>query len=234
MRVLQYYKIHHPVGAGHAPPATIYYNEYNGLACRGGIYAARCSRPGYYDIPGKRYGTVKTVSYKPAGNLHFSQLYLTFRLFVGRGLDPSLLFCGYCKTPRRGGVTPPYGAIQNRHPVGAGHAPPATIYYNEYNGLACRGGIYAARCSRPGYYDIPGKRYGTVKTVSYKPAGNLHFSQLYLTFRLFVGRGLDPSLSNLRQTLPLPHTLCQNPDPPQYTFCPKIPPKICRKIQKTC
>ena len=28
-----------------APPATIYYNEYNGLACRGGIYAARRSRP---------------------------------------------------------------------------------------------------------------------------------------------------------------------------------------------
>ena len=33
------------VGAGHAPPATIYQNEYNGLACRGGIYAARRSRP---------------------------------------------------------------------------------------------------------------------------------------------------------------------------------------------
>ena len=28
-----------------APPATQYYNEYNGLACRHGYYAARCSRP---------------------------------------------------------------------------------------------------------------------------------------------------------------------------------------------
>ena len=34
------------IGAGHAPPATVCYNEYYGLACRGGIYAARCSRPG--------------------------------------------------------------------------------------------------------------------------------------------------------------------------------------------
>ena len=39
------HKTHHPVGAGQAPPATVYYNEYNGLACRGGIYAARCSHP---------------------------------------------------------------------------------------------------------------------------------------------------------------------------------------------
>ena len=29
-------KIHRAVGAGYAPPATIYYNQYNGLACRGG------------------------------------------------------------------------------------------------------------------------------------------------------------------------------------------------------
>ena len=35
------------VGAGQAPPATIYYNEYYGLGCRGGIYAARCSRPDF-------------------------------------------------------------------------------------------------------------------------------------------------------------------------------------------
>ena len=39
------HKIHHPVGAGQAPPATVCYNEYNGLACRGGIYAARCNYP---------------------------------------------------------------------------------------------------------------------------------------------------------------------------------------------
>ena len=48
---------------------------------------------------------------------------------------------------RQGGVTPPYGAIENRCTVGAGHAPPATVYYNEYNGLVCRGGIYAARAT---------------------------------------------------------------------------------------
>ena len=38
----------------------------------------------------------------------FPQLLLTFRLFVGRGLDPSLPFCGNRQIPRRGGVTPPY------------------------------------------------------------------------------------------------------------------------------
>ena len=50
------------------------------------------------------------------------------------------------------------------------------IHYNKYNGLVCRGGIYAARFSRTGYYDIPGKRHGTVKTVPYKPANNGRFS----------------------------------------------------------
>ena len=29
------------VGAGYAPPATVYDNEYNVVVCRGGIYAAR-------------------------------------------------------------------------------------------------------------------------------------------------------------------------------------------------
>ena len=105
--------------------------------------------PEYYDIPGKPHGTHICVPYKPAGNLHFSQLYLAFRLFVGRGLDPSLPFCGNCQFSRRGGVTPPYGAIDNRCAVGAGHAPPATVYYNEYNGLVCRHGYYAARYDRP-------------------------------------------------------------------------------------
>ena len=38
-------KIHRAVGAGHAPPATVYYNEYNRLGCRHGYYAARCSQP---------------------------------------------------------------------------------------------------------------------------------------------------------------------------------------------
>ena len=45
------------------------------------------------NLTGKLHGTVKTVPYKPAGNLHFSQLLLIFRLFVGRGLDPSLQPC---------------------------------------------------------------------------------------------------------------------------------------------
>ena len=38
------------------------------------------------------------------------------------------------KAFRRGEVTPPYGAIQIHRAVGAGHAPPATIYYNELTG----------------------------------------------------------------------------------------------------
>ena len=59
--------------------------------------------PEYYNIPGKLHGTQLCVPYKPAGN--------------GR-------FCGNCQFPRRGGVTPPYGAIENRCTVGAGHAPP--------------------------------------------------------------------------------------------------------------
>ena len=64
----------------------------------------------------------------------FSQLLLAFRLFVGRGLDPSLPFCGYCQIPRRGGVTPPYEAIKNHCAVGAGHAPPAVLRLQQYNG----------------------------------------------------------------------------------------------------
>ena len=57
---------------------------------------------------------------------------------VGRGLDPSLLFYDYRNTqnspPRRGGARP----ARDR------------MVYNENKGLGCRGGIYAARCSRPG------------------------------------------------------------------------------------
>ena len=73
------------VGAGHAPPATQYYNEYNGLACRGGYYAARCSRPGYYNITGKPHGTVKTVPYKPAENTASSRNIATNKSLRGRG-----------------------------------------------------------------------------------------------------------------------------------------------------
>ena len=42
----------------------------------------------------------------------------------------------------------PTGQYKNYRAVGAGYAPPATVYYNEYNGMVCRGGINAARCSR--------------------------------------------------------------------------------------
>ena len=164
-----YKQNHHPVGAGHAPPATVYYNEHNGSSV-GTATMPPAQPPGYYDITGKPPGTVKTVPYKPAGNLHFPPLYLTSRLFVGRGLDPSLPFCVYYQSPRRGGVTPPYGAIQNHHPVGAGHAPPATVYYNEHNGSSV-GAAYMPPAQPPGYYDITGKPHGTVKTVPYKPAG---------------------------------------------------------------
>ena len=75
------------VGAGHAPPATVCYNEYYGYS-------------------------------------------------VGRGLDPSLPFCGCRPFARRGEVTPPYGAIKKHRAVGAGHAPPATVWYNEYYGYS--------------------------------------------------------------------------------------------------
>ena len=49
----------------------------------------------------------------------------TFGWFVGNGLDRSVQFCGSRPFSRRGGVTPPYGAIKNPYAVGAGHAPPA-------------------------------------------------------------------------------------------------------------
>ena len=101
---------------------------------------------------GKRHGTVKTVPYKPAGNLHFSPLYLTSRLFVGRGLDPSLPLCVYCKSPRRGGVAPPYRAIKYTARyngncniagrfVGAAYMPPvATIRILRTTGQTARNG----------------------------------------------------------------------------------------------
>ena len=38
-------RLYRAVGAGHAPPAIVHYNEQYGLVCRGGIYAARCNRP---------------------------------------------------------------------------------------------------------------------------------------------------------------------------------------------
>ena len=65
------HKIHHPVGAGHAPPATVCYNEYNGSSV-GAAYMPPVQPSGYYELPGKPPGTVKTVPYKPAGNRCFT------------------------------------------------------------------------------------------------------------------------------------------------------------------
>ena len=46
---------------------------------------------------------------------------------------------------RWGGVYAAPQGNKNHCTAGAGHAPPATLYYTEYDGLVCRGGIYAAR-----------------------------------------------------------------------------------------
>ena len=57
---------------------------------------------------------------------------------VRMGQDPSLHYYPkkgvFDKTARRGGVTPPYGAIQNHHPVGAGHAPPVVKWLRKNYG----------------------------------------------------------------------------------------------------
>ena len=91
---------------GVTPPATVFYNEYNGLVRRGGIYAARCSHPDISIYRANRKGRIYASP--------------TNRLFMG------------C------------------FPVGAGHAPPAVLRKRGIYGLPCRGGIYAARCSRSG------------------------------------------------------------------------------------
>ena len=117
---------HHPVGAGHAPPATVCYNEHNGSSV-GAAYMPPVATIRILRTIGKAARDAYMRPLQPAGNLHFPPLYLTSRLFVGRGLDPSLLFFGNRQISRRGGVTPPYGAIPNHHPVGAGHAPPAVL-----------------------------------------------------------------------------------------------------------
>ena len=73
---------------------------------------------------------------RPYRVANFSRLVLFYGWFVGNGLD-------------RSGRFTVIAIIKKYHPVGAGHAPPATVCYNEYNGLACRGGIYAARAAIP-------------------------------------------------------------------------------------
>ena len=94
--------------------------------------------------------------------------------------------------PRRGGVTPPYGAIQNHRAVGAGYAPPAVLRLQQHNGSSV--GAVIDRPLQPSRKcNLTGKPHGTHLCVPYKPAGNGRFPQLYLTFRLFVGNGLDRS-----------------------------------------
>ena len=61
----------------------------------------------------------------PCRKFVFSPLYLTFRLFVGNGLDRSVQFCGKRKFPRRGEVTPPYIAPYKNVPTRRAHQ----IYY---------------------------------------------------------------------------------------------------------
>ena len=85
-------KIHHPVGAGHAPPAIVHYNEYNGSSV-GAAYMPPAQPSRKINLMGKRHGRAPTTCRKFA----FHPYLLTFRLFVGRGLDPSLLFCGNAK-----------------------------------------------------------------------------------------------------------------------------------------
>ena len=79
-----------------------------------------------------------------------SRLLSTSRLFVGRGLDPSLPPCVYRQFPRRGGVTPPYGATKKHRAVyiimnisgwfvGAAYMPPvAANPANRPNGKTAR------------------------------------------------------------------------------------------------
>ena len=77
------------------------------VLCRGGIYAARAAVP-VMQPTGQTARDAYMRSLQTCRKFAFPQLYLTSRLFVGNGLDRSGQPCGYCKTPRRGGVTPPY------------------------------------------------------------------------------------------------------------------------------
>ena len=134
-------KIHHPVGAGHAPPATKRQRETYGYSV-GAAYM-----PPAAAIPSNQPNgqTARDAFMRPLQTCRkfaFCQSLLAFRLFVGRGLDPSLLLCGDCQFPRRGGVTPPYGAIKIHRAVGAGHCPARGITFTKkimgwFVGAAC-------------------------------------------------------------------------------------------------
>ena len=113
---------------------------------------------------------------------------------------------------RRGGVTPPYGAIKIRRTVGAGHAPPAVKWWRKNHGLGCRHGYYAARCSHTKKCGIPEKPHGTHICVPYKPAGNaepsrdcaaikIHRPKPYITMNImgwFVGAAYMPPVTTAR------------------------------------
>ena len=135
---------HHPVGAGQAPPATVCYNEYNGLACRHGYYAARCnhpditiyrvnrterSRPFPTNLPG--IGALPIIAYLPVIRREgFRPLLAALQRLQSYGL----VCCNsriYSPHParsappspqggrlfRRGGVTPPYTALYKNMPA---------------------------------------------------------------------------------------------------------------------
>ena len=99
-------------GRGGASPARDKMETTNlRVLRRGGIYAARAAaRMLRYNGKTARDAYMRPL--QTCRKFAFPQLLLTSRLFVGRGLDPSLPFCGNRQFPRRGGVTPPYGAIQ--------------------------------------------------------------------------------------------------------------------------
>ena len=88
-------KKHYAVGAGHAPPATVLYNEYNGSSV-GAAYMPPAQPSRKINLMGKRHRRAMLAP-TTCRKFAFHPYLLTFRLFVGRGLDPSLLFCGNAK-----------------------------------------------------------------------------------------------------------------------------------------
>ena len=125
--------------------------------------------------------------------LVFALLFPSYGWFVGRGLDPSLPPCGYCNNqkppPRRGGALPRPrsngGAKITGYSVGAAYMPPAAA-------------IPTMQPTRQPPRDASMRPLQTCRKFA--------FPQLLLTSRLFVGRGLDPSLP--------PCGYCNNQKPP--------------------
>ena len=62
----------------------------------------------FFDAPPTRSRlTAPPITFADVGV--FTRLFLFYGWFVGRGLDPSLLFCGYCKIPSAGWGHPARG-----------------------------------------------------------------------------------------------------------------------------